>query len=40
MIGGGDEIVDIGGKRGVGEFAFAGAEAGEVEAQHGDAVER
>ena len=39
LICGGDEIRDIGRKRGVGEFAFARAEPGEVEAQHGD-VER
>ena len=36
MIGGGDEIVDIGREMRVGEFALAAAESGEVEAQHGD----
>src|SRR5580700_6778704 len=30
MIGGGDQIVDIGGERGVGELALAGAEPGEI----------
>ena len=39
MIGGGDQIVDVRGERGVGELAFAGAEPGEIEAQHGDAVQ-
>ena len=39
MIRGGDQIVDVRGERGVGEFALAGAEAGEVETQHGDAVQ-
>ena len=40
MIGGGDQIVDVGGKMRVGEFAFAAAEPGEIETQHGDAVDR
>ena len=40
MIGGGDQVVDVRGKMRVGEFAFAGAEPGEIEAQHGDAVHR
>ena len=40
VIGGGDQIVDVGGKMRVGEFAFAAAEAGEIETQHGDAVDR
>ena len=39
MIGGGDQIVDIRRKSGVGELAFAGAEPGEIEAQHGDAAQ-
>ena len=39
LVCGCDEIRDIGRKRGVGEFAVARAEPGEVEAQHGD-VER
>ena len=38
MIGGSDQIVDIRGESGVGELAFAGAEPGEIETQHGDAV--
>ena len=37
MIGGAHQVGDIGRERGVGEIAFAGAEAGEVEAQHRDA---
>jgi hypothetical protein len=37
FVGSGDEIGDIGGKRGVGELAFAGAEPGEIEPQHADA---
>src|SRR5262249_19504407 len=36
-VRGRDQIGDVGGKGGVGEFALARAEAGEVEAQHGDA---
>ena len=40
MIGGGDQVVDVRGEMRVGEFAFAAAEAGEIEAQHGDAVDR
>ena len=39
MVGGGDQIVDVRGKVGVGKLAFAGAEPGEIEAQHGDTVE-
>ena len=39
VIGGGDQIVDIRRERGIGELAFAGAEPGEIEAQHGDAVQ-
>ena len=39
MIGGGDQIVDVRRERGVGELALAGAETGEVETQHGDAVQ-
>ena len=39
MIGRGDQIVDIRGECGVGEFALAGAEPGEIEAQHRDAVQ-
>ena len=37
LVGGRDQIGDVGGKGGVGEFALARTEAGEVEAQHGDA---
>ena len=40
MVGGRHQIVDIRGKVRVGEFAFAGAQAGEIEAQHGDAIDR
>lgn len=40
MIGGGDQIVDIRGKMRVGEFAFAAAQAGEIEAQNRDAADR
>ena len=39
MIRGGDEIVHIGGERRVGELALAHAEPGEIETQHGNAVE-
>ncbi len=38
MVGGGDQIVDVRGEVGVGKLAFAGAEPGEIEAQHGDTV--
>ena len=37
MLGGGDQVVDVRGKMRVGEFAFAAAQPGEIEAQHGDA---
>ena len=40
MVGGPHEIGDIRGEGGVGEIAFAGAEAGEVEPQHRDALGR
>ena len=40
MVGGAHEIGDVGGKRRIGEIALAGAEAGEVEPQHGDAPGR
>ena len=40
VIGGGDQIVDVRGEMRVGEFAFAGAQPGKIEAQHGDAVMR
>ena len=40
MVGGPHEIGDVGGEGGVGEIAFAGAEAGEVEPQHRDAFGR
>ena len=40
VIGGRDQVGDVGGERGVGELAFARAEAGEVEAQHRDAERR
>ena len=36
-VRGGDEVAHVRGERRVGEFALAGAEPGEVEAQHGDA---
>jgi hypothetical protein len=36
-IGGGDQVFDVGREIGVGEFAVAGTEAGEIEAQHGHA---
>ena len=39
MIGGADEIGDVGGKGRVGEIALAGAEAGEIEPQHRDAFQ-
>lgn len=35
VVSGGDQVVDVGGKVGVGEVALAGAQAGEVEPQHG-----
>ena len=38
VVGGGDQIVDVGGERGVGELALAAAEPGEIETQHGDTV--
>ena len=38
MIGGEHEIGDVGGECRIGEFAFAGAEAGEVEPQHRNAL--
>src|SRR6201986_3498246 len=38
MIRGADEIGDIGGERRVGELALAGAEPGEIEAQHREAL--
>jgi hypothetical protein len=34
----GDEILDVGGERGVGELAFAAAEASEIKTQHGYSV--
>src|SRR5262249_46789627 len=37
LVRGRDQIGDVGGRGGVGEFALARTEAGEVEAQHGDA---
>jgi hypothetical protein len=40
VISCGDQVADIGGKRGVGEFALAGADAGKVEAQDRDAERR
>ena len=39
-VGGLHQILDIRGEVGVGEIALAGAEAGEIEAQDGDAVAR
>jgi hypothetical protein len=36
--GGGEQVGDVGGKVGVGELAFARAEAGEIKAQAGDAT--
>src|SRR5262249_39266165 len=38
VIGGGDEIGDVGGEIRVGELALARAETGEVKAQHGNAA--
>ena len=38
VVGGGDQVGDVGRERGVGEFALARADAGEVEAQHRDAL--
>ena len=38
MIGSADEVGDVGGEGRIGKFAFAGAEAGKVEPQHGDAL--
>ena len=38
MIGGADEIGDVGRKGRIGEIALAGAEAREVEPQHADAL--
>ena len=38
MVGGGDQIVDVRGERGVGKLALAAAEPGEIETQHGDSV--
>ena len=40
MIGGADEIGDVGRERRVGEIALAGAEPGEIEPQHRDALGR
>jgi hypothetical protein len=37
-VGGLHEVLDVGAEVGVGEIAPAGAEAGEIEAQHRDAV--
>jgi len=38
VVGGSHQIIDVGGEVGVGEFAFAGAQSGEVEAQNSDAA--
>ncbi len=35
IVGGADEILDVGGEVGIGEVALRRAEPGEVEAQHG-----
>ena len=40
MIGGGDEIVDVRREMRVGEIALAGAQPGEIETQHRDALHR
>ena len=40
MVGGGDQVGDIGRERGVGEFALARTDAGEVETQYRDAERR
>ncbi|MGY4310007.1 hypothetical protein ACVIJ6_007250 [Bradyrhizobium sp. USDA 4369] len=40
MIGRADEVGDVGRERRIGEVAFAGAEAGEVEPEHRDAMRR
>ena len=37
MIGGGDQVLDVRGEMRVGEFAFAHAQPGEIEAHHRDA---
>ena len=39
-IRGGDQVIDVRGKMRIGEIAFAGAEPGEIEAQHADATHR
>ena len=38
VIGSGNEIIDIRGESGVGEFAFTAAEPGEIETQYRDTV--
>nr|WP_240045096.1 hypothetical protein [Streptomyces alboflavus] len=38
MVGRTNEVLDVGGERALGEVAAGLAQAGEVEAQHGDAV--
>ena len=38
VVGGRDEITDVGGKVGICELAFACTEAGEIKSQHGNAV--
>ena len=40
VIGGGDQVIDVRRKMRVGKIAFAGAEPGEIEAQHADAAHR
>ena len=40
MVGGGNQILQVGTEIGIGEIAVAGAEPGEVEAQRGDAARR
>ena len=40
MVGGAHQIGDVGGEGRIGKIAFAGAEAGEVEPQHRDALGR
>ena len=39
MVGGGDQIVNVRGKVGVGELTFARTQPGEIKAQHGDTME-
>ena len=40
IVRGANQVLDVGRKIGVGEIAVAGAEPGEIETQHGDALGR